>query len=53
VLAWHIQDSDSSDDPLTEPQLASQVISLLTAGHETTAHWLVLSVRRPLADRPL
>jgi cytochrome P450 len=52
LLSWIIQDSDSSDDPLTEPQLASQVISLLTAGHETTAHWLVLSVRRLLADRP-
>jgi cytochrome P450 len=51
LLTWIIQDSDTSDDPLTEPQLASQVISLLTAGHETTAHWLMLSVRRLLADR--
>jgi cytochrome P450 len=52
MLSWIIQDSDSSEDPLTEPQLASQVISLLTAGHETTAHWLVFSVRRLLSDRP-
>jgi hypothetical protein len=51
LLSWIIQDSDSSDDPLTEEQLASQVTSLLTAGHETSAHFLVMLVRRLLTDR--
>jgi cytochrome P450 len=51
LLSWIIQDSDASDDPLTEDQLASQATSLLTAGHETTAHWLVVAVRRLLQDR--
>ncbi|MGI5129885.1 cytochrome P450 [Pseudonocardia sp. CA-107938] len=51
LLSWIIQDSDASDDPLTEDQLASQATSLLTAGHETTAHWLVVAVRRLLQER--
>jgi cytochrome P450 len=51
LLSWIIQDSDASDDPLTEDQLASQATSLLTAGHETTAHWLVVALRRLLQDR--
>ena len=50
LLSWIIQDSDSSEDPLTEAQLASQATSLLTAGHETTAHWLTLAVHRTLQE---
>ncbi|MGI5129867.1 cytochrome P450 [Pseudonocardia sp. CA-107938] len=51
LLSWMVADSDAGDDPLTEDQLASQVTSLLTAGHETTAHWLTLALRRLLSDR--
>jgi cytochrome P450 len=50
LLSWIIQDSDASDDPLTEDQLAAQITSILTAGHETTAHWLTLTVHRLLSD---
>jgi cytochrome P450 len=50
LLSWIIQDSDGGDDPLTEVQLAAQVTSMLTAGHETTAHWLTLLLRRLLAE---
>ncbi len=52
ILSWIIQDSDASDDPLTEDQLASQATSILTAGHETTTYWMTMFMRRLLADRP-
>jgi cytochrome P450 len=51
MLSWIVADSDAGDDPLSEDQLASQVTSMLTAGHETTAHWLTLALRRLLSDR--
>jgi cytochrome P450 len=51
LLSWIIQDSDGSDDPLTEDQLASLATSLLTAGHETTTYWLTMSLHRLLSDR--
>jgi cytochrome P450 len=51
LLSWIIEDSDNSQDPLSEAQLASQVTSLLTAGHETSSHFLTLLLRRALQDR--
>jgi cytochrome P450 len=53
LLSWIIQDSDSSHDPLTDAQLASQATSLLTAGHETTSYWLTITMRRLLRNREL
>ena len=53
LLSWIIEDSDHSDDPLSEEQLASQVTSLLTAGHETSSHFLTLLLRRVLSDYSL
>lgn len=50
-LSWIIADSDASDDPLTDEQLASQATSLLTGGHETTSHFLTMLVHRLLQDR--
>lgn len=51
LLSWIIQDSDASDDPMTDAQLASQATALLTAGHETTSHWLTMLLHRVLPDR--
>jgi cytochrome P450 len=53
LLSWIIQDSDASDDPLTDAQLASQATSLLTAGHETTSYYLTIALRRLLEHRDL
>jgi cytochrome P450 len=53
LLSWIIQDSDASDDPMTDAQLASQATALLTAGHETTSHWLTMLMHRVLLDRKL
>jgi cytochrome P450 len=53
LLSWIIQDSDHSEDPLTDAQLASQATSLLTAGHETTSYWLTITMRRLLQNRDL
>jgi cytochrome P450 len=52
-LSWMIQDSDSSDDPLTDEQLAAQATSLLTGGHETTSHFVTMLMHRVLSERPL
>src|SRR5262249_50877819 len=49
LLSWLIQDSDSSDDPLTDEQLASQATTLLTGGHETTAHFITMLTYRVLS----
>ena len=51
LLSALVIESDASDDPLTEPELVGQIMTLLTAGHETTANWLTLAVRR-LLDEP-
>jgi len=53
LLSWIIEDSDRSDDPLSEEQLASQVTSMLTAGHETSSHFLTLLLRRVLGEHGL
>ena len=50
-LSAAIVASDASDDPLSEGELVGQVMSLLIAGHETTANWLTLAMRCLLADR--
>lgn len=53
LLSWIIQDSDASEDPLTDAQLASQATSLLTAGHETTSYYLTIALWRLLERRDL
>lgn len=53
LVSWMVQDSDSSDDPLSDDQLAAQVTDMLSAGHETSAHFLVLMLHRVLPDREL
>jgi cytochrome P450 len=53
LLTWMIQDSDASDDPLTDDQLAAQVTTMITAGHETTAHFLTMLLHRILTERHL
>jgi cytochrome P450 len=50
LLSALIVDSDASDDPLTEPELVGQIMTLLTAGHETTANWLTLALYRLLQE---
>ena len=50
LLSALVTESDQSDDPLTEPELVGQIMTLLTAGHETTANWLTLGVRRLLVE---
>jgi cytochrome P450 len=51
MLSWLIQDSDASDDPLSDEQLASQATTLLTGGHETTAHFVTMLLHRVLSHR--
>ena len=53
LISWMVQESDASDDPLTDEQLAAQVTDLLTAGHETSAYFLTMLIRRVVTDRPL
>jgi cytochrome P450 len=53
LLSWMIQDSDASDDPLTDDQLAAQVTTMITAGHETTAHFVTMLMHRLLTERHL
>jgi cytochrome P450 len=50
LMSWIIQDSDSSEDALTDRQLASQALTLISAGHETTAHFLTMLVHLVLED---
>jgi cytochrome P450 len=51
LISALVADSDQSDDPLSEPEMVGQIMSFLTAGHETTANWLALAVFRLLEDR--
>lgn len=53
LLSWIIADSDGSDDPMSEAQLASQVGTLITAGHETTSHFLTMMFGSVLPQRDL
>jgi cytochrome P450 len=45
-----IQESDASEDPLSQGELVGQVMSLLIAGHETAANWLTMAVELLLQD---
>ena len=45
--------SEQSDDPLTETELMGQISTLMSAGHETTANFLTLSMDAFLSDRRL
>ena len=51
LISSMVQESDTSGDPLSDDQMAAQVTDLLSAGHETSAHFLTLLVRRVVADR--
>jgi cytochrome P450 len=51
LLTAVVQDSDQSDDPLTGPEMVGQIMTFLTAGHETTANWLALAMSHLLEDR--
>jgi cytochrome P450 len=64
VSARHDDDDDSfvaalvahskqSDDPLTETELVGQISTLMSAGHETTANFLTLSMDAFLTDRAI
>ena len=50
VISEIIRENDESDEPLLDTQLASQVNTMLTAGHETTALWLTIGLHRLLSD---
>jgi cytochrome P450 len=50
LISALVADSDQSDDPLSEPEMVGQIMTFLTAGHETTANWLALGVYRLLED---
>ena len=50
ALAAH---SEQSDDPLTETELIGQISTLMSAGHETTANFLTLSMDAFLTDRAI
>jgi cytochrome P450 len=48
-----VRESDGSDDPLTDDQLAAQVTDVLSAGHETSAHFITMLLKQVLGDRSL
>jgi cytochrome P450 len=52
LLSWIIQDSDASEDPLSEAQLAYQIQVLLSSGHETSTSFVMMMMFRVLQDRP-
>jgi cytochrome P450 len=45
--------SEESDDPLTETEMMGQVASLMSAGHETTANFLTMTLDRFLSERAI
>ena len=51
LLSMLVTDSDASDDPLTAPELVGQFMTLITAGHETSANWLTMATYHLLAER--
>jgi hypothetical protein len=53
LISWMMQDSDTSDDPLTDEQLATPVSDMLSAGQETSGHFLTMLMSRVLRDHPL
>jgi cytochrome P450 len=52
-VAALVAHSEQSDDPLTEVELVGQISTLLSAGHETTANFLTLSMDAFLTDRAI
>jgi cytochrome P450 len=50
LLSWIIQDSDASEDPLSEAQLAYQIQVLLSSGHETSTSFVMMAMARLLGD---
>jgi cytochrome P450 len=52
-VAALVTHSEGSDDPLTEIEMVGQISSLITAGHETTANFLTLTLDAFLRDRQL
>src|SRR5690606_28549187 len=51
ILALLVQARHDDGEPMTNPELRDQLITLLAAGHETTAHQLSWAVER-LARHP-
>jgi cytochrome P450 len=52
-VAALVAHSEQSDDPLTETELVGQISTLMSAGHETTANFLTLSMDAFLTDRAI
>jgi cytochrome P450 len=50
LLSWIIQDSDASEDPLSEAQLAYQIQVLLSSGHETSTSFVMMAMTRLLRN---
>jgi len=51
LLSQLVVESDASDEPLTEPELVGQFMTFITAGHETSANWLTISLYHLLVER--
>jgi cytochrome P450 len=52
-VAALVAHSEQSDDPLNETELVGQISTLMSAGHETTANFLTLSIDALLTDRAI
>ena len=52
-VAMLVEHSENSDDPLTPIELVGQISTLMSAGHETTANFLTLTLDAMLTERPL
>ena len=50
LLSAIVTESDASDDPLSEPELVGQFMTLITAGHETSANWLTMALYHLLVE---
>lgn len=46
VLALMVQATHSDGSPMTDPEIRDQLVTMLAAGHETTAHTLSWAVER-------
>jgi cytochrome P450 len=51
VLSDLVAINAASDDPLATPEMVEQVQGLISAGHESTANWLTLSLYHLLSER--
>ena len=50
LLSAIVTESDASDDPLSGPELVGQFMTLITAGHETSANWLTMALYHLLVE---